>query len=143
MPNPVFNNAQAVLKDGFVISIDIRGLSFSNPDGDTPGLDQQLGIVFQPPMPCEILWVSEAHTNAGTGTIGLQNQDGSNILKSDFALNTAINTPQSKKGYNNLQNTVLKAGEFIKTVGSGLTETQNINITIYLKWLGKGDYATP
>jgi hypothetical protein len=132
------DNREVTRKDGFHVPINIRGLNFTNPDGSLPDLNQQLGVVFIARHPVEVMWVSEIHTNGGTGTIMLENT-GSDVLVSAFDVSGANDTVQTKQR-TALQNRVLKEGEYLKLTGSGLTDTQNLNITIYLKYSERGDY---
>ncbi len=133
------DNIDILRKDGFYITANIRGLNFTNPDGSLPTLEQQLGIIFIARHPCEVMWVSEIHTNSGSGTLRLENT-GSNVLVSGFNLGSANNTTVTKQRIN-LQNRVLKEGEYLKLASTGsLTDIQNLNVTIYLKNSERGDY---
>ncbi len=133
------DNIDILRKDGFYITANIRGVEFTAGDNGTlPTLSQQLGIIFIARHPVEVMWVSEIHSSTGTGTLMLENT-GSDALVSAFDISGAIDTTQTKQGLA-LQNRQLKEGEYLKLSGTSLTDTQNLNITIYLKNLARGDY---
>ena len=131
-------------KDGFYVFGSIIGT-----DAATAG---NYGVIFIATRPCEIMKISEAHTNAGTdataalnverlqGTEGLNS--GDEVLVTDINLNTtAADTVTSRKGVE-LQNTRLNHGDriAIKDVGD-ITAVAGVCVTIYLKPLGKGNYG--
>lgn len=128
-------------KDGFYITVNVRGSSAT-----AFALSEQFDNFFCAIKPCEIMEVREVHST-GTGTLNIERLSGTEaldagdtILKSNIALTSTENTVIVKKK-EDLQNTKLEVGDRLALKDGGvLTETQNINVTIYLKPLGKGDY---
>lgn len=128
-------------KDGFYI---IKDLPFTDAQTAT-----NYGVIFTALRPCEILEISEVHTTADTGSPRLLNVErlqgtealdaGDEICKTDFALTSTANTVVRKSGFD-LQNVQLSVGDRIALKDKGLNAIEGIQITIYLKPLGKGDY---
>lgn len=130
-------------KDGFYITENVVGLNAATATN--------YGVFFIARNPCEILWCAEAHTTAGTngGAVtlniekltGTQALDaGSTVLVTAWDLKGAINTVSTKE-ISALQNQQLAPGDrlALKDVGT-LTDVAGVQVTVYLKTLGKGDF---
>ncbi|WP_457635798.1 hypothetical protein [Persephonella sp.] len=132
-------NKDILKKDGFYITYRID-------DGSVLG---SYGVIFTARHPFEILRVSEVHETAGTaGSLNLEKlsdgqalDSGLTILKSDFDLTETANNVRKREKLD-IQNTQFKEGErlALKDIGTpnGVT---GIQITIYCKYIGRGDYA--
>lgn len=131
-------------KDGFYV--------FGSLPGTASATAGNYGVIFIATRPCEIMKISEAHTNAGSDATAALNierlqgteslNSGDEVLVTDLNLNTiAADTVTSRKGVE-LQNTILKPGDrvAIKDVGY-ITALAGVCVTIYLKPLGKGNYG--
>ena len=131
-------------KDGFYV--------FGSLPGTIAATATNYGVIFIAMRPCEILKVSEAHTNAGSDATAALNierlsgteslNSGDEVLVADINLNTgAADTVITRSGVA-LQNTILVAGDrlAIKDIGT-LTAVAGVCVTIYLKPLGKGNYG--
>jgi len=132
-------------KDGNEITISLSGtLSATNTN---------YGVFFIASKAIEILKIKESHTTAGTdaGAVTLQIEkltgttaldSGSTILNTAFDLKGTANTVVSYQGYSGLNtNRQLKEGDrlALKDVGT-LTNLAGVCVTIYYKYLGKGNY---
>lgn len=137
------NSTEVYNKDGFYAKADLFDTQ--------PQTAANYGIFFQVIRPCEFMEVREIHGTAGTdaGAVTLQVEkltgttakgSGLNILVTAYDLKGTINTSSSKTGVA-LQNRQLAAGDRLAIKSSGtLTALKDLQVTIYLKPLGKGDY---
>ena len=131
-------------KDGFYVPYTILGAQ--------PLVASAYGIFFTAKRPCEVLWCSVryAGTNAGALTLdivkcadGTAAASGSSLLATTFNLDTTADTLQTRSGLTLLRagTTQLKENQSLACVRSGtLTNIAHISITVYLKYLDKGDY---
>lgn len=134
-------------KDGFYVTKQLHGT--------TPQTAANYGIIFIAWHPCEVIAVQEVHETAGTdgGAVTLQVEkltgttapgSGSNLLTTAFNLKSAINTVVSKTTPDLTTTKAdlrLERGDRLALKDSGtLTAVAGVNVTIYLKPLGKGDY---
>ena len=106
------------------------------------------GIFFTALRPCEILEESEVHGTASTsGTVLVERLtgttakgSGSSTCVAAFSTAGAANTVQ-RKTTTALQNRQLAAGDRLAIKSGGtLTNGKDLQVTVYLKYLGKGDY---
>lgn len=106
------------------------------------------GIIFIACRPCEVLEIREVHGTASTsGTVNVEKLTGTTAKGADLAICVAAfstagtaNTVLTKVG-TSLQNRQLAAGDRLALVSGGtLTNGKDLQVTIYLKPLGKGDY---
>lgn len=130
-------------KDGFYITINLVGT--------LPQTAANYGLFFTATRPCEVLKVKEVHAVAGddnatvdieklTGTTALDS--GSSILTAVFDLTSTANTVISKSGITLSSSRQLVEGDRLALKdGGNLTVIAGVQITLYLKPLGKGDYA--
>ena len=131
-------------KDGFYITANLFGV-LAQQNGRN-------GVCFIARNPCEIMWVAETHQVAAgdlnTVTLNLEVTDsgeaadaGDEVLKVPYDLKGTVNTVLQKQGYQDLQNRQMSPGQKLSWVISGMqTCLLGVQITIYLKTLGKGDY---
>lgn len=132
-------------KDGFHVAHYISdGSSSSNYD-----------VFFTAIYPCEVMFVSETHRVAGTdlGVVSLNMEKltsgqalgaGVVLLQTGFDLKGAINSPVVKSGLDlslvsHSRQLVQGDRLALKTTGT-LTGVAGVQVTVYLKRLGKGDY---
>jgi len=131
----------------------------SNKDGfyvfkDLPFTDAQTatayGVIFIAMKPCEIMMISEVHTvadaGAGARTMNIEKLTGTEaldagveVLVTDLSLKTTANTVVTMTG-SQLQNTQLSVGDRLALKDISLFSVEGVQVTIYLKVLGKGDY---
>ena len=109
------------------------------------------GKIFTALRPYEVMEVSEVHAVAGSSgaavTLGLERLQGTealgagdSILVAAFDLKGTANTVVIKKALS-LQNRKLDVGDRLALVDTGtLTAVDDVEVTILLKPLGKGDY---
>lgn len=131
-------------KDGFYITASLPGVL-----SQTTGY---YGAFFTAYMPCEILQVTEVHTVAGndagavtldieklTGTTALGS--GVSVLASTFNLKSTANTVVRKMGRDLSVNRQILPGDRIALKDAGtLTTLEGVQVTLYLKFLGRGTY---
>lgn len=131
-------------KDGFYVFRDLPGT--------TAQTAANYGHFFTAINPCEVLVVSEVHTVAGsdggavtldiekcTGTTAIGS--GTSILASTFNLKSTAYTPVRKSGTGLSSARQLEAGDRLAWKTSGtLTALQGVQVTLYIKHLGRGDY---
>jgi hypothetical protein len=113
------------------------------------------GIFFIARHPCEVLFISEVHGTAGTdaGAVTLQVEKltgttakgaGTNILATTINLKGTSNTVQTREitGLVRTGGVVsLRKGDRLALKSSGtLTDLKDVQVTVYLKPSGKGDY---
>jgi len=135
-----------VKRDGFHIPVSITGVLAQTATN--------YGVVFIARFPCEVSWVSESHAVAGSdgGAVtlnieslksGVATGAGDDILVTAFDLKSTADTPVRYSGRDLVISKArqLKEGDRLGLVVSGtLTALQDMNITIYLKPLGNGEY---
>lgn len=135
-------------KDGFYITTQIIGSSFTDSTNSKQiELSEKFDVFFIATKTYEVLSISEVHSSAGTGNLNIERLssnesvgNGDEMLITDFALNSSLNTVITKTK-KDLQNIIISPGDRLALKDKGtLTNTQNICITLYLKPLGKGDY---
>jgi len=133
-------------KDGFYIT--------ENLVSTIPATAANYGIIFIATHPCTVMMVAESHTVAGSDagavtlnieklTTGQALDAGAEIITTSFNLKSTANTPVIKQGYNELTNAnrSLKQGDRLALKDAGtLTAVAGLQVTIYLKRDGKGDY---
>lgn len=133
-------------KDGFYIT--------ENLVSTLPATATNYGVFFTATHPCTVMMVAEAHTVAGSdaGAVTLNIEKlisgqaldaGAEILTTSFSLKSTANTPVIKQGYNeiNATNSVLKQGDRLALKDAGvLTAVAGLQVTVYFKRNGKGDY---
>ena len=131
-------------KDGFYITVNLAGVLAQT--------TAYYGLFFTAYKPCEILLASEVHAIAGTdgGAVTLDIEkctgttaigSGSSVLASTFDLKSTANTVVRKRGKDLSDERQLKPGDRLAIKDTGaLTSLQGIQVTLYLKPLGKGDY---
>lgn len=127
-------------KDGFYV--------IANLFDTQPQTAANYGIVFTALRPCEVLEISEVHgTASSSGTVTVEKLtgttakgSGSSICTTSFSTATTANTVQTKKT-SELQNRQLSTGDRLAIKSGGtLSSGKDLQVTIYLKPLGKGDY---
>lgn len=131
-------------KDGFYVNVSLPGA--------TAATAANYSVFFVAKTPCEVIWISEAHTTAGTdGSAvelnieklgsGVALGSGSEVIITDFSLKATADTPLYKSGVD-LQNTKLKLGDRLALKDTGtLTNVAGVCVTLYLKPLLKGHYS--
>lgn len=107
-------------------------------------------VFFTAIYPCEILAVQETHRTAcsSTGTLNLEIlttgqalDAGNTVLATAYSLNSTADTPILKSGLSLTANRQLKTGDRLALKDANtLTSTAGLQVTVYLKRLGKGDY---
>jgi len=133
-----------VRKDGFYITENIVSTSAQTA--------ANYGHIFTATCPCEVMIASEVHSVAGsdagsvvldiqklTGTTALGS--GTSILATTFNLKSTAYTPVQKSGTGLSTARQLATTDrlALKTTGT-LTALQGVQVTLYIKPLGKGDY---
>lgn len=135
---------QVMRKDGFYITRD-----FPSTTAQTATL---YGQIFTATSACEVIMVSEVHSVAGTdagavtldvtkctGTTAIGS--GTSILAAAFNLKSTAYTPVRKSGLTLSSARQLALGDRLVLRTSGtLTSLEGVQVTIYIKPLGKGDY---
>lgn len=137
-------------KDGFYITTSLFDTQ--------PQTAANYGIFFIARHPCEVLFISEVHGTAGTDAMPVTLQiekltgttakgSGVDLLITPFSLKITANTVQTREkeqltgatgGIRALQ---LNQGDRLAIKSSGtLTAIKDLQITIYCKFLGRGDY---
>lgn len=131
-------------KDGFYVLRDLPGA--------TAQTSTNYGQFFTAINPCEVLVVSEVHAVAGTdpGSVTLDIEkctgttaigSGTSILTGTFSLKSTAYTPVRKSGTGLSSARALDPGDRLAWKTSGtLTALQGVQITLYIKHLGRGDY---
>lgn len=136
---------QVKSKDGFFVTHYISdGATATNYD-----------VFFTAIWPCEVLAVAETHRVAGTDgsdvTLNIEKLEsgealdaGDTILQTGFNLKSTANTPVIKTG-KDLTFTpgarTLVQGDRLALLDTGtLTSVAGVQVTVYFKRLGKGDY---
>lgn len=127
-------------KDGFHVTANLYDTQ--------PQTAANYGIFFTALRPCEILEESEVHGTASTsGTVTVEKLTGTTAKGAGLstcvaAFSTAgtANTVLRKKT-TDLQNRQLAAGDRLAIKSGGtITNGKDLQVTVYLKYLGKGDY---
>ena len=133
-----------VRKDGFYVTANLPSTSAQTASN--------YGHIFTATGPCEVLIASEVHAVAGTsgsavtldiekltGTTALGS--GSSILATAFDLKSTAYTPVQKQGtlLSTARQLVQGNRLALKTSGT-LTSLQGVQVTLYIKPLGRGDY---
>ena len=130
-------------KDGFYVTETvISGATAAN-----------YGVIFTAIHPCEVMAVSESHTTAGSdaGSVTLNVErlepgealnSGDTLLATAFNLKSTINTPVTYSGGElTISARQLKPGDRLALKDTGtLTAVAGVQVTVYLKRLGKGGY---
>lgn len=131
-------------KDGFYLPVTIAGTNAQN--------SNNYGIVFIARYPMEVLRISEVHNVAGTdaGSVTLTVQkltgttakgSGTSLLTTSFNLKSTANTPVDKEGTSLTSARQLVEHDRLCVVPTGtLTSLQDVQVTLYCKMLGRGDY---
>ena len=133
-------------RDGVLVPVTIHGSQAQT--------SNNYGVVFIARHAVEISWVGESHTVPGTdgGAVTLNIEKltsgealgaGDDILVTAFDLKSTANTPVTKKGRDLALSKArqLKEGDRLALVVSGtLTSLEDVNLTVYLKPLGNGEY---
>lgn len=131
-------------KDGFYLTVNLVST--------LPATAANYGTFFTARWPMEVLRVTERHgtlgTDAGAVTLdveklasGTAKGSGTSILSSTFSLKSTINTPVTKEGVNLSSARQLKENESLALKSSGtLTAVADLQVTLYCKPIGKGDY---
>ena len=139
MEGPAIKAEDVINKDGFYIFVD-----------DTASFIKT--VFFTARFPCELLWISECHTTAGTGagSVTLQLEKltgtqapgaGANMLNTAFDLKGTANTVVLKGTTDLTVDTTLAEGDRIALKYSGtLTSLVGVQVTLYCKPLGRGLY---
>jgi hypothetical protein len=110
------------------------------------------GYIFTSPFPFEVLSVIEKHDIAGTdgGSVTLDVRkvpngttlgSGTSILKSTFNLKSTADTAVIKQGVDLGSNRTFNPKDSISLTTSGtLTSLEGVQVTIYIKPTGRGDF---
>jgi len=132
-------------KDGFWITRFI----------DDATVSTEFGVIFIALWPCEVLSVGETHRTAGSdaGSVTLQLEKltsgqaldaGTTMLQTAFDLKSTANTPVIKTGRDLVFTPgyrTLETGDRLALKDAGtLTALAGINVTVYFKRMGKGEY---
>lgn len=141
---PIPNWDEIERKDGFYVTFTIPGTLAATATNFTHF------FIFR--HPAEVLRVSEVHSTAGTdlGAVTLDVQRltgttapgaGTSILASTFNLKGTANTVVTKEGKQLAANRQFAENERICLSTSGtLTLLAGVNVTLYCKMFGRGDY---
>jgi len=137
-------------KDGFYITTSLFDTQ--------PQTAANYGIFFIARHPCEILFISEVHGTAGTDAMAVTLQlekltgttakgSGTDLLVTAFNLKNTANTVQTREkdqlvGITSGSRVVqLIQGDRLAIKSSGtLTSLKDLQLTLYCKFLGRGDY---
>lgn len=108
------------------------------------------GYIFTAPFPFEVLSIIEKHDVAGTvdATLDVQRvpngttlASGTTILSSTFSLTSAADTAVMKQGLDLTNNRKFDPFDSISLVAGGtLTTLAGVQVTIYIRPLGMGDF---
>lgn len=136
---------QVVRKDGFYVNRDFPST--------TSQTATNYGQIFTATSPCEVLIISEVHSVAGTaaGTVTLDVTkctgttaiaSGTTLLSTKFNLKSTAYTPVQYSGTGLTSARQLATGDRLVLQTSGtLTTLEGVQVTIYIKPLGKGSYT--
>ncbi len=128
-------------KDGFYLSFPFLGTA-----GATAANYDQ---VFTVRHPMEILRVSECHSTASTsGTLQIEKLTGTQapgagvaIMKTTISTAGAANTVITREGFELTSDRQFREGDRIALIdGGNLTNLVGLHVTLYCKFLGRGDY---
>jgi hypothetical protein len=109
-------------------------------------------IFYTARFPCEVIWLSEVHSTAGSdaGAVTLQIElltgtqapgAGSTLLDTAFNLKGTANTVVKKAGTDLTSTVTLDEGDRLALLYSGtLTAVAGVQVTAYMKPLGRGSY---
>lgn len=113
------------------------------------------GVFFIAIYPCEVLYVAETHRTAGSDasavtlqveklTTGQALDAGVALLQTAFNLKSTADTPVVKSGKDlvfTANSRQMKQGDRLALKDAGtLTAVAGVQVTVYLKRYGKGDY---
>lgn len=137
-------NQNVLQKDGFYHSTFIPG--------SDAALTTSYGHFFTAFWPCEVLAVIEVHSAVSSGANldirkdipGATMGSGNSVIDTSFVTSSTANTPVVKSG-NTLSATAanrrLNEGDRLTAkLLSSATGLENVCITVYFKYLGRGDY---
>lgn len=125
-------------KDGFY--------AVANLENTLPQTAANYGIFFIAIKPCEVLLVKQIHGTASTsGTVTVEKLTGTTAKGSGTAITNAMSTSGTA---NTVATATLVAGTTQLAIGDRLaiknggtlTNGKDLQLTVYLKPLGKGDY---
>jgi hypothetical protein len=131
-------------KDGFYVTVNLVSTSAQTA--------ANYGQFFTATCPCEVMIASEVHSVAGTdgGTVTLDVEkltgitalgSGVSVLAATFNLKSTAYTPVQKSGTTLSSNRQLATTDRLALKTSGtLTALEGVQVTLYIKPLGKGDY---
>lgn len=108
------------------------------------------GVIFTAIKPCEVLYVTEVHSSADAGagsrSINIEKLtgttapgSGTSIVVGNMSVKTTANTVSTYSGAL-LTSTKLDPGDRLAIRPISIFSVEGINVTIYLKPRGKGDY---
>ena len=133
-------------RDGFYVTATVAGVQAQTASN--------FDVVFIARFPCEVSWVSESHSVAGSdgGAVtlnvetlksGVASGAGDDVLITGFDLKGTADTPVRKSGRDFVltKSRQLMEGDRLGLVLTGTpTSLENVQVTIYLKPLGNGEY---
>jgi len=131
-------------KDGFYVTVNLVDIQ--------PQTAANYGMFFIARYPCEIMRVAEVHgtaaTNAGAVTLDVEKLVGTtakgagiSVLATTFSLKSTANTVVNKEGMKLSNARQLKENERLALKSTGvLTDLKDVQVTLYFKFLGRGEY---
>jgi len=138
-------NDRILRKDGFYITFNLVATSAQT--------QANYGQFFTAIVPCEVMVASEVHTvactTAGTVTMDIEKctgttaiGSGTSILATAYNLKSTAYIPVQKSGTALSTARQLDVGDrlAVKTSTATLTSLQGVQVTLYIKPLGRGDY---
>jgi hypothetical protein len=124
-------------KDGFYATVNLYDA--------LPATAGNYGIFFTAIKACEVLFAKEVHgTASSSGTITIEKLTGTTAKGSGTAISndlTTASTADTVQDFVLNSSRQLKVGDRLAVKSGGtLTSSADLQVTLYLKPLGKGDY---
>lgn len=129
-------------KDGFYITVNLTGAA--------PQTAANYGVFFTAYYACEVSQVTEVHTviSDDNATLDIEKltgttapDSGNSILTAVYDLTSTANTVIRKRGIDLSSHRGLKPGDRLSLKdGGNLTAIEGIQVTLYIKPRGNGDY---
>ena len=135
----VSTRIKAISEHGGYEIISLFGSFVAGDNGNLPSVDDQMYSFFIAKFPCEIIHVKVIHTS-GSGSINLKINNSDSVLDSSITLSSSAGTVKSFKGTDLTVNRQMVEDDYLTVSGTPSTQTQKINITVYFKNLGRGNY---
>lgn len=144
---PKNRSEEIVEKDGFYLYPRVSGAVTDSLNGGGTAtrylarMTESYTVFFTARRPCEVMWLAQYNGGGTSGTIDVLKNSTTSVLSSPFTLSVANAQKQDidlspNKGARRLVN-----GDTLSLSPSGdISAMTFVNVTIYLKYLGQGEY---